>query len=129
MPVRLPLCSAGIGQHDMHCAGVQCCIDAVYGAQVEQPPASSAHWGDIDTQLKWYMQCRCHCAFCLHLCVQAGQPKPPCVNAIISCRAGLSQGDAVDTQIYTFSETTEVQFGMLTDKEISAYIATGAFWH
>ena len=37
--------------------------------------------------------------------------------------AGLSQNDA---QVHTFSETTAVQFGKLSDQETAAYIATGA---
>lgn len=46
------------------------------------------------------------------------------VTLILSSN-GLSQNDALDTQVHTFSETTAVQFGKLSDQEIAAYIATG----
>ena len=39
--------------------------------QAEQPPASGAHWSDIDTQLKWYAMLLVLCSlptckFCIH---------------------------------------------------------------
>ena len=39
--------------------------------------------------------------------------------------AGLGQDSNAKLQVHTFSETTAVQFGELSDEEIAAYIATG----
>lgn len=41
------------------------------------------------------------------------------------CNAGLQQEQGNDFEVHTFAETTAVQFGKLSDKEIAAYIATG----